>query len=71
MVFQVLVHIKCIQFLGIEACEEHAHDQKEVEWLHICTLFLHAKVDVVVVGTEVFRCETRPKHGVIIIHDGL
>ena len=31
MLFQVLVHIECIQILGVKACEQHIHDDDDVD----------------------------------------
>ena len=71
MIFQVLIHIQRVEFLGIKACEEHSDNKKKVEGLHVGTLLLHAQVDVIIIGTEVVGREIGMEHAVVVVHDSL
>ena len=71
MELHVLVHIQRIKFLAVKSREEHTNYQTKVKWLHIRFLFLHAEVDVVIIGTEVFGRKTGSIHFVVVIHDSL
>ena len=71
VVFHVLVNIERIKFFAVKACQEHTHDKTEVKRLHVCLLFLHAQVDVIVICTEVLCSEACTIHIIIVIHDGL
>ena len=71
MIVHILIHIECIEFLAVKARQEHADYQTEVKWLHVCFLFLHTKIDVVIICTEVFCSETCTEHIIIIIHNSL
>ena len=71
MVLHVFVNIESVELLAVEASKEHTDNQAEVKRLHICLLFLHAKVDVIIICTEVFCSETCSIHIIIIIHNGL
>ena len=71
MVLHVFVNIESVEFLAVKASKEHTDNQAEVKRLHVCLLFLHAEVDVIVIRTEVFCGKTRSIHIIIVIHDGL
>ena len=71
MIFQILVDIERVEFLGIETCEEHTYDQQQVERLHILFALFHALVHIVVVGAEVVGRKGRAEHRVVIVHNGL
>ena len=71
MELHVLVHIQRIKFLAVKSREEHTNHQTKVKRLHIRFLFLHAEVDVVIIGTEIFSSETGSIHFVVVIHDSL
>ena len=71
MVFQVLVHIECIQFLGVETGEEHTHNQKQVYRFHPGLALLHPLVDIVVVSAKVIRGECGTEVSIVIVHNRL
>ena len=71
MILHVFVNIESVEFLAVKASKEHTDNQAEVKRLHVCLLFLHAKVNVIVICTEVLCSETRSIHIIIVIHDGL
>ena len=71
MILHIFVNIESVEFLAVKASKEHTDNQAKVKRLHVCLLFLHAKVDVIIIRTEVLGCETCSIHIVIVIHDGL
>ena len=71
VIFQVLIHIECVEFLGIKACEEHSDNKEKVERFHVGTLLLHAQVDVIIIGAEVVGREVGVEHAVVVVHDSL
>ena len=71
MIFHVLIHIKRVEFLAVEARKEHAYHKTKVERFHVCPLLFHAKIDVVVIRTKVFCGELGAIHLVIVVHNGL
>ena len=71
VVVHVLIYVERIEFFAVKTCQEHTNYQTKVERLHVCFLFLHAKIDVIIICTEVFCSETCTKHIIIIIHNSL
>ena len=71
MVFQILIHIQRVQLLGIEAREEHTHDQTKVERFHVGFLLFQPQIDIIVVSTEILDGEIRTEHLVVVVDDFL
>ena len=71
MILQVLVHIKRVEFLGVETCEEHPDDKQEVERFHLFPAFLHPFVHIVVICPEIVGREPGAEHAVVIVNNGL